>query len=287
MLEHLASYDDEALLDELRRVAALIPGPKLSRTQFNAKSKVNESTIRNRFGGWKKALERAGLASRFDDSNSAFSKEEILSEMKIIALKLGKSQLTQAEFTANTGISSGPILRIFGSWKNAIVAAELTQVALGRRYSDDECFENLLAMWTQYARPPHHDEMNQPPSKVGAKAYVLRWGTWRKALEAFVAHVNEPVDVSKPNLVLPTQVKSDELVPDNRGTRGIPLGLRYFILKRDSFRCVLCGRSPALEHGLILHVDHIIAWANGGATVTDNLRTLCIHCNLGKSDKVE
>lgn len=61
--------------------------------------------------------------------------------------------------------------------------------------------------------------------------------------------------------------------------------LRYDILRRDNFRCVLCGRSSA--DGAILHVDHIIPVAKGGKTVPENLRTLCQECNSGKRDKYD
>lgn len=61
--------------------------------------------------------------------------------------------------------------------------------------------------------------------------------------------------------------------------------LRYSILKRDGFRCRICGRSAA--DGVKLHVDHIIPVSKGGKTVPNNLRTLCETCNWGKSDEIE
>ena len=61
--------------------------------------------------------------------------------------------------------------------------------------------------------------------------------------------------------------------------------LRYDVMKRDNFRCVLCGRSA--QEGVKLHVDHILPVAKGGKTVPENLRTLCDQCNLGKSDKYD
>ena len=61
--------------------------------------------------------------------------------------------------------------------------------------------------------------------------------------------------------------------------------LRYDILKRDGFRCVLCGRSQ--DHGITLHVDHIIPVSKGGKTEYSNLRTLCSECNMGKRDKYD
>ncbi len=59
--------------------------------------------------------------------------------------------------------------------------------------------------------------------------------------------------------------------------------MRYDILQRDSFRCVLCGRTA--NDGVQLHVDHIRPVSKGGKTEYSNLRTLCDQCNLGKSDK--
>ena len=287
-IDHLESYDDESLLNELRRVAALVPGPKLTINQFNVHSKVHGSTLQKKFGGWRGALEAAGLKERLADGSFGKTREAILSAIQSTAQKLHKKELTRQEFVAHTGISDGPVRRLFGSWKAALSAAGLNQSALGKRYTDEQCFENLLAVWTQYGRPPQHDEMNLPPSKVGAKAYVRRWGTWRKSLSAFVARVNDPV-VSFEPAAAPTAAtkRADVAVRNGRGLREIPLALRYFILKRDNFRCVLDGRSPASEPGLILHVDHIVPWVKGGPTVASNLRTLCSHCNLGKGATLE
>lgn len=61
--------------------------------------------------------------------------------------------------------------------------------------------------------------------------------------------------------------------------------LRYDILKRDGFRCTICGRGQ--EDGVKLHVDHIKPVSKGGETTPSNLRTLCQDCNLGKSDKYD
>ena len=60
--------------------------------------------------------------------------------------------------------------------------------------------------------------------------------------------------------------------------------LRYNVLKRDGFRCCICGASA--KDGTRLEVDHIIPISKGGMTVLDNLQTLCKECNRGKSDKM-
>lgn len=61
--------------------------------------------------------------------------------------------------------------------------------------------------------------------------------------------------------------------------------MRYDVLRRDGFRCVLCGMSA--KDGAILHVDHIIPVSKGGKSELSNLRTLCEKCNIGKSNKIE
>ncbi len=57
------------------------------------------------------------------------------------------------------------------------------------------------------------------------------------------------------------------------------LKLRYIILKRDNFKCVICGNTS--EHSR-LEIDHIIPVDAGGKTTEDNLQTLCFKCNHGK-----
>lgn len=60
--------------------------------------------------------------------------------------------------------------------------------------------------------------------------------------------------------------------------------LRYNVLRRDNFRCCICGATA--KDGAKLEVDHIIPVSKGGMTVMENLQTLCKECNRGKSDKM-
>jgi hypothetical protein len=65
--------------------------------------------------------------------------------------------------------------------------------------------------------------------------------------------------------------------------RIIPLGMRYKVFKRDSFRCVACGRTS--NDGVKLHIDHKTPFSLGGLTEMNNLQTLCQDCNISKSNK--
>ncbi len=59
--------------------------------------------------------------------------------------------------------------------------------------------------------------------------------------------------------------------------------LRFFILQRDGFKCIYCGRNPR-EDGCKLEVDHMIPKSKGGKDHPNNLVTACVDCNQGKSD---
>jgi 5-methylcytosine-specific restriction endonuclease McrA len=69
-----------------------------------------------------------------------------------------------------------------------------------------------------------------------------------------------------------------------RARDRIPAQLRFGILHRDGFRCRYCGRTSSTP-GVVLHVDHVVPLAAGGATTEDNLLTACEECNLGKSTR--
>jgi hypothetical protein len=58
--------------------------------------------------------------------------------------------------------------------------------------------------------------------------------------------------------------------------------LRFKVMRRDGFRCQICGLTQ--KDGVRLEVDHKTPVAMGGKNVIQNLWTLCHPCNNGKSD---
>ncbi len=73
---------------------------------------------------------------------------------------------------------------------------------------------------------------------------------------------------------------SDEWRANERAK--LSAGLRYAIMKRDGFKCRICGRSAFAENNVRLEIDHIIPVEQWGRTVEANLQTLCRECNRGK-----
>ena len=66
-------------------------------------------------------------------------------------------------------------------------------------------------------------------------------------------------------------------------SRYISSTVRFAILNRDNYRCLACGANAKETK---LQIDHIIPISKGGSNNIENLQTLCIDCNRGKSDKL-
>lgn len=73
-------------------------------------------------------------------------------------------------------------------------------------------------------------------------------------------------------------------LPELDSYRFIRAGLWWDILARDNWTCCSCRRSVK-EHGVTLHVDHIVPRSKGGTDDRKNLQTLCLKCNIGKSNR--
>lgn len=65
-----------------------------------------------------------------------------------------------------------------------------------------------------------------------------------------------------------------------RMRRAVSQRQRFGILKRDGYRCCLCGATAA--SGATLEVDHKVPVALGGSNDNSNLWALCFDCNRGK-----
>lgn len=62
--------------------------------------------------------------------------------------------------------------------------------------------------------------------------------------------------------------------------KPIKPSLRFEILKRDDYRCQMCGITA--KDGTRLEIDHIHPVSKGGSNNTSNLQVLCRDCNAGK-----
>jgi hypothetical protein len=146
----------------------------------------------------------------------------------------------------------------------------------------DEYFKNLEDVWIALGRQPLYREMERPLSKYSVGAYEYKFGTWRKALEAFVSYMN--AGESEQSSAEPIVKQKGKSPIAHKTTRQVSDRLRFRVFYRDGMTCKICGKNRAKYPDLEIVVDHILPWAKGGETVFENLQTLCRPCNGGKGD---
>ena len=204
-----------------------------------------------------------------------FSNEKLLDDLRKVAKKLDKGNVTFREYIKHGTFSTKVFRNRFGTWNKALQKAGLGIV---REYklSDEVLSENLEKVWRKLNRQPFYGEMKNPISEYTPKPYVSRWGGWMKACEAFIKYKKKDPEFEK--LLRPQSTVR---------TRALNEKTRLLVLKRDNYKCQKCGRSPATHREIYLHVDHKKPFSKGGSNNIENLQTLCSKCNLGKGAEAD
>jgi len=292
-------FSDSDLIKDLQKVSKQLNKNSATIKDYQIYGQFSYQTLKKRFGSWGKALEAAGLKGSKrpwggELSETRIPENELIEDMQIVAQKLEKKGITIAEYDKHGKYGSATICKRYGGWNKAKKHAGLE---IGRLYkaSDEDYFENILQVWQHLGRQPKYHEMIAPLSRLNKSSYERKYGTWRAALEKFIDYVNSKddiVEVATPLRIQPNEKKaqhktanSEKVIQKHRTNRTANLRQRFRVMKRDGFKCVLCGASPTMNLGCELHVDHVIPWSGGGETIEENLRTLCSDCNLGRSNQ--
>ena len=208
----------------------------------------------------------------------SITNQDLIVDMRCVANAHANSQFTQALYRQHGKYGCTTTIKRFGTWNAAVEAAGL-RVIRKKNISEQELFTALGELWIRLGRQPKYAELTKPYFPYSAKPYEQRFGSWRKALEAFVVYANSE-GREEPGIA-----GKDPELKSRRTSRSINLRLRWKVLQRDNCRCCSCGASPALNPGTEFEFDHIIPWSKGGETQLDNLQTLCRACNQGKSNQ--
>ena len=277
------NISDEMLLQDIETVAKRLGTSSPTADEYAEHGRFHPSTVIRRFGGWRPALTKAGLTPAHH--NGGIDANTALDDLRAVARRLGRQTVSNKDYAANGQFTDAPLLRAFGSWNAALKAAGL-QPTKRARIPTEELFENLERMWRSLGRQPRYGEVEKPFSAFSAGTYETRFGSWRKALEAFVDYVGGNTAAERPATIAPAaSPRSDpQLAPVRRTSRSVNWRLRFLVMQRDGFRCCKCGASPAKGHTATLQVDHVVPGSKGGDTELGNLQTLCETCNVGKSD---
>jgi len=218
---------------------------------------------------------------------------ELLDDLKKTAKELGKQKLTTEEYNANGKFSAATLIHRFNSWNKTLLKAGL-EINRVHSITPGELFENLKKVWITLRRQPLLKDMVKPLSAYSSTAYYSKFGSWRAALAEFIKYIEkEKINKRSAKTGHRNEVKSYKKIKQKvtgkkrykNTDKHVSKSLRYDILKRDKYKCSVCGSSPAVNPKVILHVDHIIPRSKGGKTITENLQTLCSDCNYGKGTK--
>jgi hypothetical protein len=223
---------------------------------------------------------------RLNDFHYNTPDQELLDDIKKAADKLGRNNITSREYDEIGKYTSGTIHRRFGNWNTALEKAGL-ELTINRNVSEKELFENIEKVWISLGRQPTDREMRQPLSKYSKNPYLNKFGTWRKALEAFIEFINSDNDRNidseniepEENVAEPSQEK--EIIIKHKTKRIPSERLKVQVLMRDGNTCRLCGIKVTGDN---IHFDHIFPWSKGGETTLENLHILCAPHNLAKGN---
>lgn len=279
--EYHRNIPDEEIIADIKRVATKLKQDSLLTKEYIKFGKFSLSLPCRRFG-WLKALEQAGLRKLKIQHKTWVSDEEVIADIKQVATELRQDFLLRNQYDKFGKFSSSGTVAKFTSWSKAIERAGLRKTRdQNGKVSEEELFRNLEEVWVKLGRQPRQEEMFLPNSKYSKVPYKNHFGSWTKALYAFVEYINKENNFSTEEAIKDLQI---EPITRHKTNRNINYRLRFIVMQRDNFKCRRCGRSPATDPTIILHVDHKKAWANGGETVMENLQVLCSKCNIGKSD---
>jgi hypothetical protein len=176
-------------------------------------------------------------------------KQKIIQEILRIANLIAPKPLTRNVFLSKCSVSQSKIRYHFGRWNNAVEAAGLDPNPRGARatsvpkISDEELLTEIGKLWKRLGRRPTEDLMNSE-GKYSQKPYRSRWGTFSKAVDAYVNEFGYPsvAEVNQTDIAPSTpQQQSPVVIPRTykpRATRekarpviyGGPIdfrGLRY------------------------------------------------------------
>lgn len=211
----------------------------------------------------------------------ALPREVLVDELRRVAKLLGGRRFSRRDFDLHaTACKGSVVLSHFGSWQAALNSIGIPLKAYRsdrKQITDAQLLADLARVWGRLGHRPSKLEWEAADAAYSYTTYKQRFGGW---LNACAALVSGDIDIEAPAAIESTTGITTKPQPEKN--RTVPLKLRLRVLTKDKFRCVLCGRTPALNPGAVLHVDHVVPFSAGGPTAESNLRTLCEQCNWGK-----
>ena len=242
---------------------------------------------KKKYGVPEKALCKADL-QEFANLSENINKELKAKDYQSWSRKLPNTK--KGILTKNGRISLDTQVRCFGSWEKALEIINRSAHKPARR-SDKDLIDYYKKVWEWNTGGTFDIELTPTPAvfdaykvehndttSISRHYYEVRWGTWSNFKSLMCRYQENQITLEE--FIKAKDIKQIDAPVSKKN--------RYRVLKRDGFRCVLCGKGQP-EQGELdiwsvqLHVDHIQHRSKGGSsTDLENLRTLCSECNVGR-----
>jgi hypothetical protein len=194
------------------------------------------------------------------------SEEELFQNIEEIWVKLGRQPRSTEIQKPLSKYSIGAYAERFGTWRKTLKRF-VSYISGEEKIS----YDVALSLTSDHAESLSEQSEGLPSASIPASQSLPTRDFVAKPAEGAYREGATGKSDARPS----TQHKTK---------RNINWRLRFVVMRRDNFKCKKCGRSPATDLSIVLHVDHRNAWAKGGETLLENLETLCSKCNIGKSD---
>jgi hypothetical protein len=102
-------------------------------------------------------------------SAKRLSDDDIIAELKRVHAILGTETMNRAQFNTHSVTSYEAVRNRFGWHKALKVAGIAPAPTANRKWTVEQCFENLTAVWTHYGRLPAYREMFDPHERSAAR----------------------------------------------------------------------------------------------------------------------
>ena len=287
------NISDEELLNDVINTTRNLGLTSLTVDRYSQNGSFHGCTLIRRFGSWKAVLTLCHMDIKSHSFKVSISNDDVIKDVIRVRNIYKKDTITRREYDAYGIFRSSTLIKHGMTWNQILRMCGL-RLNVKRDFTNEDLFAEIERLWIKLGRQPTTTDIKNGASIYSLNTFSRRFGSWRKALVAFVNYVNgdDNNQTGKGGGSMPpaTSVRHEsgdtpELEFTKHKTQREPnLRLRFKVLARDHFKCCSCGASSAKDSSVELHVDHIVPWSKGGETVLENLRTLCSKCNLGKSD---
>ncbi len=132
---------DEDFIKDIQETAKRLGKTTLTGEEYAAHGKYNPSTLRRRFGTWKDVLEKSGLETKGHNFKLSYTDDEVISDLKRVAIILGKETITREEYDSLGKFSCATLIeqKHYGSW-NAILKLAGMEPHFKRNFTNEEMF---------------------------------------------------------------------------------------------------------------------------------------------------